>query len=484
MQITFRALLCGLMTLGAVVMTTASAQLVADAATAKARVLDARRSLAVTELEILQRFPFQRVLNQLVAQSGVPGLTSLGLFRQWWDTQNPAPGMLGGPYHCDERLDATGEPVLNGYPYTCRPAMARHEGSEATADPFASPQTSPAAYMPVGLFNRFDLAPADGRHCGEYRVAYARRSGATDATTRNFILFEAVMPNPMPQLGLRGCRRIAQFWASLSKEEDLGKRARRLEAFYFDGIDGMPPVIEPSHYGDNALGAGQVRTNQFMVDPAVKPRVWTLREYKLLRHCNAQGCSGLAFMPTTDKNNPFGPLFSSTADHPASAAFQARFRVSVESLAASTLDRIDMETDDTFNSGQSQASGSDESNYLLQLSPEPTTFRHDIEASLPAGSTLTAEDIVSRARAMSCAGCHRSNNNVPIGGGLVWPASLGFTHVSEKLEADASPARYQLSPALLQAFLPARQRVLQDFLDDKPFPTPRPHDPIGGRRVH
>jgi hypothetical protein len=47
------------------------------------RTLDARRSLVVTEVAILSRFPLQRVLDQLVVQSGVAGLTALDLFHQW-----------------------------------------------------------------------------------------------------------------------------------------------------------------------------------------------------------------------------------------------------------------------------------------------------------------------------------------------------------------------------------------------------------------
>src|SRR5688572_11075726 len=93
-------------------------------------VVDPRRSLAVTEVEILEGFKFDRVLDQLVEQSEVPGLTSLALFQQWWDTQNP-PGCTG---------------TLNGYPYQCRPAPM--EGAQATVDPFANPLTSPHAYLP------------------------------------------------------------------------------------------------------------------------------------------------------------------------------------------------------------------------------------------------------------------------------------------------------------------------------------------------
>jgi hypothetical protein len=49
---------------------------------AKADV-DIRRSLVVTEQPILARFSFERVMNQLVAQSGVPGLTAGELLTQW-----------------------------------------------------------------------------------------------------------------------------------------------------------------------------------------------------------------------------------------------------------------------------------------------------------------------------------------------------------------------------------------------------------------
>src|SRR5262245_4910374 len=95
--------------------------------------VDPRRSLAVTEQPILDRFSLQRVLDQLVAQSGVRGLTSLELFQQWWDTQNPRPGLGLGP-HCDDAINGAGQSVLNGFPYACRPAPA--EGGQATSDPF------------------------------------------------------------------------------------------------------------------------------------------------------------------------------------------------------------------------------------------------------------------------------------------------------------------------------------------------------------
>lgn len=110
--------------------------------------VDPRRSLVVTEQPILERFPLQRVLDQLVAQSGVRGLTSLTLFQQWWDTQNPGPGLGLGP-HCDDEKNATtGEATLNTFPYECREHPA--EGGEAASDPFTNTAGNPGAYIPIG----------------------------------------------------------------------------------------------------------------------------------------------------------------------------------------------------------------------------------------------------------------------------------------------------------------------------------------------
>ena len=73
----------------------------------------------------------------------------------------------------------------------------------------------------------------------------------------------------------------------------------------------------------------------------------------------------------------------------------------------------------------------------------------------------------------------------PLGGGLAWPGSLGFTHVTEQqTEPGDGDERFVISPALVNAFLPVRKQVLDDFLNDKPPHVNHPSDPIGGRRVH
>ncbi|HEX2674373.1 MAG TPA: hypothetical protein VHM25_26030, partial [Polyangiaceae bacterium] len=169
--------------------------------------IDVRRSLAVTEQTILSRFSLQRVLTQLATQSGVPGLTATALFQQWWDTQNPAPGVYAGP-HCDDTVTAPYGSTINGYPYLCRDGA---EGAQASCDPFAPNST--CAYIPIGLFNRYDLAPENGAHCGEYRIVYAKTSGITSTSDRNLVIFEASLPNPHPQQGLKGCQQILDTWA-------------------------------------------------------------------------------------------------------------------------------------------------------------------------------------------------------------------------------------------------------------------------------
>ncbi len=451
---------------------------VVSGAVAPAIDVDPRRSLVATELVILERFPLERVLDQLVAQSGVAGLDALTLFRQWWDTQNPGPG-LGLGAHCNDDLDPLGLPVLNGFPYDCRA-----EGALATVDPFAAPGTNPDEYLPIALFNRFDLTPSDASSCGEYRIVYARRLGLEINSQRNLIIFEMALANPHPQQGLKGCRKIVDFWADLTDEDDLDARADELEEFYFDGIPSVPPVVHVNHLGDGASGLGQVRTNQF-IQEFVSPRIWTLREFKLRRTCAGGTCTAMRMVPVTVKTNPFGGLFRADSADPRAAAFQAELLDQVPALSGSSLTTIDFANADTYNTAQSHESGT-ENNYLVQLATAPGSLPAQLGARLATiSSTLTAEDMVARAMTMSCAGCHRFASDLPLGGGLVWPASLGFTHVSERdVEIVDGELRYLISPALVDVFLPKREQVLEDFLNDKLIKPVKPKDPIGGRRVH
>jgi hypothetical protein len=442
--------------------------------------IDIRRSLVVTEQPILERFAFERVMAQLAAQSGVPGVTALSLFQQLWDTQNPGPGLGLGP-HCDDVTDDTYGPVINGYPYQCRPG-SEQEGGEAACDPFV--ENSPCAYIPIALFNRFDLAPLSGDNCGEHRVVYARASGRTDSRARNLVIFETALPNPHPVQGLKGCKKIVDFWGDLTAEDDMLARADALEAFYFDGIANVPPVISFDHLGNQAGGYGQIRTNQFIQPLTISPRVWSLREFKLRKEC-ADGACTVASVPVTNKTNPFGPLFNAAWVDPNAPAFQEYFITQVADLAS---DNIRMDIPEVYNSALSEASaGATQTNYAFNFGTADNPFRDAIEAELLAlGSTLTPDDIVARAQTQSCAGCHRLSNNRDLGGGKVFPSSLGFTHVSERdvdLEVVDGVTRYKISEALETTFLPARKAVLEDYINNPP-PNSQSQRSVGGRTTH
>jgi len=444
--------------------------------------IDPRRSLVVTEQVILERFSLKRVMDQLVAQSNVPGLTSKKLFQQWWDVFNPKPGLGQGP-HCDDQVDPVLGPVLNSFPYTCRPAPS--EGAQATCDPFEATDT-PCTYIPIGLFNRFDLTPENGAYCGEYRIVYAKKTGIAATDDRNLVIFEAAMPNPLPLLGLEGCRPVVQFWANLSNVESATTRAAQLEQFYFNGmlaVPPFPPVIHVNHFGDNAAGRGQIRTNQFSIPST--PRIWSFREFKLDRTCGLLNCSSMRMVPVTVKGNPYGPLFSPTSPHPRGSAFQAFLPSQVPTLNATSIPDMSIGIPDTYNTGQSQANGI-ENNYVTQFGPDPSAFRTALAGALAsAGSALTPDHVVARVQALSCAGCHRLSNNADLGGGMFWPPSQGFTHVTEReTEVVDGLTRYTISDALVNEFLPHRQDVMERYLEHNLLLKLLPLRPIGGLLVH
>jgi hypothetical protein len=418
--------------------------------TTQALGVDPRRSLAVTDQAILNRFTFLDVMNQLVGTSGVP-TTPLALFQQWWDTQRPGPGLGLGP-----NCSSPGIANMNGLPYTC----PRAEGNQATVDPFINPATNPNAYIPVGLFNRFDLASASGADCGEYRIVFAKRSGLTNPADRNLVIFEAVLPNPNPALGLEGCRPVANFWSGLSSDPDVNSRATRLRDFYFLGLPGFMPILHIDNLGNRAGSTGQVRTNQFMQAD------WMLREFKIRRDCAAGPCV-VQFIPVTVKTNAGGTLFNPGSRHALAADFQnAVFPAQVPSLAVNDINRFSLSVPDAFNSGQSNSQHPMENHYVNQFGTAASPFRANIQGKLSAiASPLTPDNMVARAQALSCAGCHQHSNGANLGGGITWPNSLRFVHISEQTDPGPDGPRHRISPALNNVFLPHRKAVLETFLN-------------------
>lgn len=416
-----------------------------------AQPIDPRRSLFVTDQRIVSEFRFEEVMATLAAQSPDKQLTKEALFRQWWDTANPSPGLGLGP-NCDAQKDAAGAATLNGFAYQC----PRKEGGEANSSPFTGPFES--QYSAIALSNRFDLAglPATGAtDCGEYRIVFARNSGISNPLNRNLLIFEAVLPNPAPNgKDLSGCRPVAEFWAALTGVADQKERARRLKDFYFKGLPGFPPVIKAAHYGNATPQAkGQVRTNQFMQFE------WMLREFVLETRDNK-----LVFNPVTVKSNPAPLLFDENAQHAKGADFRKALPEQTAALAVNDINTFNMGTlSPLFDSGDSEVATA--ASYVEKFKSSPN-LKKAIQGKLGT-SKLTPEHIVTRAQALSCAGCHDLSNNAELGGGLgKWPASLRFAHQSEAAR-EPSPdggERFKISDALTKVFLPHRQRVLQKFL--------------------
>ncbi|WP_437967473.1 hypothetical protein WMF04_49355 [Sorangium sp. So ce260] len=441
----------------------------AEALTCPASVplIDIRKSLIVTketDPNVLLEFPLSFVLQRLIDSVG-SDQAPLELYQRWWDTQNDAQNAVfqdADAIHCDDVTDSNGVAQLNGFPYTC----PRAEGALASSDPF-----NPAGddFMePVALVNRFDLAPEDGSHCGEYRIIYAKKSGETNIFDRNFIIFEGQLPNPNPECGVAACLPVAEFWANLSTLTET-QRATALEGFYFFGLPGFAPVIQASNF---MVGTGQIRTNQFMGFP------WVLREFKLDVGTDSVDSSTRLFVePVTVKDNPFAPLFSTTFDpnDPRGGVFQSSFLDAIDGLVPLGDEENDISlgtlpNPDFFNSGESKV---DTSNDYKEHLTGNTAFILDIEGalapilqarSLPPGM-VTAENVADRATTQSCAGCHQLSSGDNLGGLHVWPANStqsnapnAFVHVDEL---------GQISAPLQWKFLPHRAQVLESFIEEK-----------------
>ncbi len=394
------------------------------------------RSLAVTDATILSRFSFARTMQQVIATSGAAAsVTPKAVFQKWMRSFDDVPG------GCHS---ASVDPQKYGL--VC-PRTA--EAQLATIDPFAAGAT--VKFVPVALFNRFDLAPASGATCGEYRIVYAMPQQAV-ISGRAFIIFEAALPNPNPAAGIDGCLSIARFWQNLTNIADVNSRAAKLDAFYYGGtaISGVGPVVDAANYGlavpgSTTRNAGQIRTNFF-----ISNLQWVLSEFKTRRTCGTQ-CS-LQLDRVTVRNNPANELFDGS--HANAAEFQTAFLSRVAGLAQKSVTGISVTTNNKFNEFESISLGASDVVYRNFATP---AFKQSIQAKLTAlGSTLTPNNILDRATTQTCAGCHELSNGAPLGGGLTWPASAKFVHVRE----DGS-----MSFALTNDFLPKRLSVLEGFIN-------------------
>lgn len=427
--------------------------------------IDVGRSLFIHDRATLDAlgpdtFSLRRTLAKIAADSvaaGASGATAEALFRDLWDTQNDkANAATPQGAQCDD--DGT---TLNGFPNACRPVA---DGVQAKVPDLAA---EIASYRPVALVNRIDLAAEGWKNCGEHRIVYGR---VGEGRSRSFIIFEAVLPNPRPGCQ-SGCRPVAEHWYALSAIADPAKRAEQLVKLFYTGLRGFRPVVHVDHYAAKgvtsrygASGSGQIRTNQFLESP------WMLKEFKLALDCTNKPCK-LDTVPIPVKINPDGNLWTENTQGLASD-FQQSVLAQTAQLAIDDLNQFSYQVPTAFDAARSESqSGGIQDNYLEAYSAgagQPGGFRSQLVArTIAVAPTLTDQQIVNRATALSCAGCHQPSTfgltaSNAIGPGKSWPASATFVHV----KAEDVNGVHALSPALTEVFLPARAKNLAAVLGE------------------
>jgi hypothetical protein len=266
-------------------------------------------------------------------------------------------------------------------------------------------------------------------------------------------------------VGVIGCLPVVELWAGLSADPSPDSRAAKLHDFYFNGLPGFEPVVHVSHYGSNPGGLGQIRSNQFIDAPQ-----WLLREFKLQRHCTTGGCT-LTVVPVTDKVNPFYRLFDPTTTTAQASQLRDALVAAVPALAVADVNRFAWQPADALNAGdsmsQDQVLDTGEGDYLKAFGVGPSALRKALADRLTSLQlSLTPDNIVARAEALSCAGCHQRMGGRDVGGGLVWPRVF-FVHVDDsRQEAGPDGPRFMLSDALSNVFLPHRQQVFEQVLNE------------------
>ena len=187
-----------------------------------------RRTVVITDpvmLRLAGNFSLGRTLGAIVSTAA--GSTAV-------DTQAERIALLTSmirSFRADKRINPDSNVSM--------PVQPR--AGEGSLDPLALlDENGPDGMRAIGLFNRFDLAPANWRHCGEHRIVYGK-GDPESPTDRFFLIFEAAVDNPAfdeadSNSSREGCRPIAQFWDGL-KDKTGPELAQALETFYYNGLD-------------------------------------------------------------------------------------------------------------------------------------------------------------------------------------------------------------------------------------------------------
>lgn len=429
-----------------------------EASTDCAPEVNIDRSLAVTELAAMAPFSMREMLETLVSQGPEPTQDPVAMFAEM-------SASLGG---CAEGENTK---PMGEFQMKCLNGTLGRPGTPEDVDPFGE-QDPANGYFPVGVFNRFDLAPESGETCGEYRIVFARHSGLQNGFVtgqRRLIIFEAVLPNPQPEAGLEGCRPVAEFWAGLSEVEDVAQRGAAIHDFYMNGLPGFGPVVHINNYGLSGLrGSGQIRSNSFL------NHQWSQNEF---RTDNCEGTCPLTLALATAKDVPapevLGRLTPEGERHPLADAFREEVLLPAaldasHPLHSDNANTIRFSYDDKFNAFGSDAAtrgGTLDSTTVVAGSTGLTDWlQQEMDAAAVADVTLNATQIIKRVQTQTCGGCHSDSSTDDLGDGVTQPSSFDFTHVNERVEEGPDGPRRVMSSGLKNDFLPFRKGVLEAFL--------------------
>jgi hypothetical protein len=408
----------------------------ADACEVPADFIDPGRVMLETNVEAVSTVGLRDVFSALAQNSGFAGDPER-LFDEIYESYaTEGNGQLDDAIHCGDETTG-GEPSLNGFPIECDRIERLHVG-----DIFA--------FQPLAFVNRLDLAPQNGAHCGQQRMIFG-----TNSLGRAFMIVEAQIPNPAPELGIQGCAPLAQFWLDQNLIDDPVERGFRLaEAF----LIGSPQLADfgfgPFYSAENVtVGSGQIRTNQFDQDP------WTLREFKLALNED----NSITSLPFPTSESPNGGLWDENLELPQGEACRENFVNAVGGLLTDDPAAMSFVVDQACKDAESRNDGSQ--NYSFRMSDG---FRETLDA-LGSDFGLTADDLANRAQfSGSCIGCHEEAQGKFLGQGVFAPFSNSFTHVQESVESCRGRDRgldcFQTSSGIKDTFLPSRLQVLAGLL--------------------
>ena len=408
-------------------------------------VTKVERVLMETNVDAVGGVSLTSVFDALATNGGHQGDGQL-IYQQIFDSYASADqAQLPGGVHCgDETTD--GVPTLNGFPIECNRLEAQHVNDMQN-------------FFATAFVNRIDLAPANGAHCGQQRMIFANNS-----FNRAFIIVEAQVPNPSPELGIDGCLPLAQFWMDQNNNPDAKSRGQRLaQAFLQGGVPGLAEFgFGPFYTAENlTVGSGQIRTNQFDSFP------WTLREFKLA--LDGESISAVPF-PTAE--SPAGALWNESSGLPQGEACRENFLSALDGVLTDDMSRMSFVIDGACKDAESRNDFSED--YASNLSPG---FSQQIQDKLSSiGSPLSAFDVANRARfSGSCIGCHNESSGSFLGNGVFAPPSFDFPQVLEFTQQCGSGETgncFATSTALSTVFLPGRLAVLSNLLGVPVVPNP------------